>query len=85
MKNIQNQLIAWVKSTQIELAEEHKNAVKEYFQECGANSAQTAIDCRDRRKIVAKNIVIQCLYALDPPEAEKLEEALIQLCSTESE
>lgn len=85
MENLQKKLIVWAKSTQIELAEEHRNAVRIYFQECGANNAQNPIDCRERRKIIAKDIVIHCLYALDQPEVEKLEATLIQLCSTESE
>lgn len=85
MDNIQDKLIIWAKSSQINLTEELINSVRVYFQECGANNAQNTIDCRERRKIVAKGIVIQCLYVLDKLEADKLEKALIQLCSTESD
>lgn len=78
-EQLKTDLIGWVKSPTERLSDELKNAVSTYFQECGANNASDPEDRRERRKIVAKDIVIQCLSDLDQSEANKLEKALMQI------
>lgn len=76
-EQLKAELIRWVKNPTEKLSEELKNAVWDCFQECGANNASDPEDRRERRKIVAKDIVIQCLSALDQSEADKLEKELM--------
>lgn len=78
-EQLKTELIRCVKDSTVELSDELKNAVNAYFQECGANNASDPEDRRERRKIVAKDIVIQCLSDLDQSEANKLEKALMQI------
>lgn len=78
-EQLKTELIRWVKNPTEKLSEELKNAVNAYFQECGANNASDPEDRRERRKIVAKDIVIQCLSDLDQSEADKLEKEVLQL------
>lgn len=72
-------MIRWAKNPTEKLSDELKNALSIYFQECGANNASDPEDRRERRKIVAKDIVIQCLSALDQSEADELEKELMQI------
>lgn len=82
-EQLKAELIRWVKNPTEKLSDELKNAVWSYFQECGANNASDPEDRRERRKIVAKKIVIECLSDLDKSEADKLEKALIQLSTND--
>lgn len=77
-EQLRTELIRWVKNPTEKLSDELKNAVNAYFQECGANNASDPEDRIERRKIVTKDIVIQCLSDLDKSEADKLEKALMQ-------
>jgi len=81
-EHLKTNLINWAKSTLEELPEELTTSVNAYFEKCGANSANTKEDKIERRKIVAKGIVIQCLYALDEHSTQKLEASLLLLSST---
>lgn len=80
-EQLKTELIRWGKNPSEKLSDELKNALSIYFQECGANNASDPEDRRERRIMVAKDIVIQCLSDLDQTEAHKLAKALIQLCS----
>lgn len=72
-------LIDWGKSPQIELTNDLKASVNTYFEASGANKGRTKEDKTERKKIIAKELIIQALYALDKPEVSKLEAALIEL------
>lgn len=84
-EQLKTDLIRWVKNPTEKLSDELKNAVWSYFQECGANNADDPEDRSERRKILAKGIVIKCLYALDKSEAYILEKELILLCTPYTE
>lgn len=72
---LKNALIEYTKSSNKELSEDIKQSVNNYFIECSAES-------KERRIIVAKDMVIQCLYALDQSESNKLEQVLIHITNS---
>lgn len=72
-------LISWCKGDVLQLPSDLILAVLDYFKDCGAGSGQKEEDRIERRKIIAKDIVIKCLFDLNELEAERLESRLIQL------
>lgn len=77
------EVLEWVKSTQTTFSKDLEESVEIYFETNGANKGRTKEDIIERRKIVAKKIVIECLSDLDKSEADKLEKALIQLSTND--
>lgn len=84
-KQLKEILLGYSTYTEISFSEYTKVLLENYFEENGANNAQSAEDRRERRKIVVSEIIFDLLYSYSNQDRlERLKQALLQYAEEES-